>query len=43
MSAAIARLMKEYEGGQITRTNFVLALSAMMIAPRVMDKRSNRR
>jgi catechol 2,3-dioxygenase-like lactoylglutathione lyase family enzyme len=35
VSAAIARLMKEYENGQITRRKFVLALSAMAIAPRV--------
>jgi catechol 2,3-dioxygenase-like lactoylglutathione lyase family enzyme len=36
VSAAIARLMREYEGGQITRRKFVLALSAMAIVPQAM-------
>jgi hypothetical protein len=36
VSAAIARLMREYEGAQITRRKFVLALSAMAIVPQAM-------
>jgi catechol 2,3-dioxygenase-like lactoylglutathione lyase family enzyme len=36
MSAAIERLMSDYGDGRITRRNFLLALAAMGMAPRVM-------
>jgi catechol 2,3-dioxygenase-like lactoylglutathione lyase family enzyme len=36
MTAATAQVMREREDGQITRRNFLVALSAILMAPRVM-------
>ena len=40
MSAAILRRMGEYENGRLTRRNFLLALSATALRPRVMAQSS---